>query len=322
MGQYAIVFFLSLIFAIIIGQPIIKKLKRMKFGQNVAEYGLEKHKKKQGTPTMGGVIILIPLVVVSSIFLHKSAHGRILIIGTLLFGLIGFIDDYIMIKKKRSEGLKPWAKLLLNLLFGVGMGYIFNVFFNNKPTIHIPIINEYFSLSPILYIIFIVIFYASVTNTVNLSDGVDGLSSSIASVIMIFYIVYALTKNIVSGGEYQIAEFAIILLGSTLGYLLYNWHPARVFMGDVGSFALGGALATLAILTHTEILFILIGLIYVIEALSDIIQITSIVKFKKKIFLMAPIHHHFEKKGWSEEKVVGSFSLFTLICCVIAYFIG
>ena len=302
---------------------VIKKLKKMKFGQNVSSYGPKEHIKKQGTPTMGGVIFLLATLIVSIPLLYNSKEGRLLILGMLLFGMIGFIDDYIMIRKKRAVGLNAKAKILLNILFGVVMGYLLYTNFGLNGNLNIPIVKTQINLGMIPYILFIVLFYTSVTNSVNLSDGVDGLCASLSSVVTIFYIVYALTKASNISGNYEIALFAAILLGALLAYLFFNWHPARVFMGDTGSFAIGGALGTLAVLTKTEILFILIGLIFVIESLSDIIQIGSVKLRKgKRVFLMAPIHHHYEKKGWKENKIVGSFALFTLICCVIAYFLG
>lgn len=318
-----IVFFLALAFGLTIASPIITKLKRMKFGQNVSKKGPKEHLKKQGLPTMGGFIFVIPLVVISTIFLIRQNQIQlaIMLCGTLLFGFIGFIDDYLKIVKKDPVGLKPYMKIILNIVFGILIGWL--LYNNGYQQIHIPIINKVFTLSLPIYIAFIIVFYTSVTNSVNLSDGVDGLCGSITSAVTIFFAVFALTKTLPYEGGEAIAIFASAATGAILAYLFFNWHPARVMMGDTGSFSLGGLLATLSILTGTEILFILIGLVYVIEALSDIIQLTSKkLRNGKRVFLMAPIHHHYEKKGWSEQKIVLVFFTFTAICCIAAWFIG
>lgn len=320
MGKIFIVLFLALAVGLAEAQTVIKELKRFKFGQNISKWGPQEHLKKQGTPTMGGFIFLIPIVLIGLIFLWSYPVIRLILIGMLLFGLIGFTDDYLMIKKKSAVGLTPLMKILMNIVFGILMAYLlFNQGFN---AIHIPFTGKVIELSLPLYSLFVVIFYTSVTNSVNLSDGVDGLCASITIVVLLFYMVLTLTKDgkLPYGNEYEIAQISSIAIGSLLAYLFFNWHPSRVMMGDTGSFSLGGLLATIAIATGTEIMFILIGLVYVVEALSDIIQISSKkLRAGKRVFLMAPIHHHFEKKGWSENKIVGIFSLFTLISCILAY---
>lgn len=298
------------------GPVIIRKLKEYKQGQMIRQEGPREHYKKAGTPTMGGLIFIIGILV-SSLIMNRLAMDNLhLLLGMLLFGLIGFIDDRAKIKKHQSEGLSARGKLAMNGLFALVMGYVLNQSLSSYELV-IPVVNISLNLNVILYFLFIVLFYTAVTNSVNLTDGIDGLCGSVSLVVAIFYILYGLKT-----GDAVVTLFAAALAGALAAYLFFNWHPARVFMGDTGSFALGGALATLAILTKTELLFILIGLIYVIESASVIIQVISFQTRGKRIFLMSPIHHHFEKKGWSEVKIVGIFSLITVVTSAIAYLIS
>ena len=204
----------------------------------------------------------------------------------------------------------------MNIVFGVVMAFVLNQNLANYQ-LAIPVLGTTVALTPVFYFLFMIIFYTAVSNSVNLADGIDGLCGTVTLIVAVFYIFYGIkTANPV------VTLFAGAMTGALAAYLFFNWHPARVFMGDTGSFALGGALATMAVLTKTEILFILIGSIYVIEAVSDILQISSIKLRGKRMFLMAPIHHHFEKKGWSETKIVGSFALVTVISVAAAYLIS
>lgn len=312
--------FLAVIIALVVslamGPIIIRKLKEYKIGQQIRHNGPQGHLKKQGTPTMGGFIFMAGIIVSALIMNRLDPNNLLLLLGMVLFGLIGFLDDRLIIKRQSTDGLSAKQKIGLNIIFSIGMAYLLNPDLTAYP-LYFPGLDRTWQLQPVLYFLFIILFYTAVTNSVNLTDGVDGLCGSVSLVVAIFYIVYAS-----SVADTTAALFAAALAGGLAGYLFFNWHPARVFMGDTGSFALGGALATLAILTHTEILFILVGIIYVIESLSDIIQIGSKKLRGKRVFLMAPIHHHFEKKGWSEVRIVGVFSLITALAAVLAYFIA
>lgn len=311
----------SIIIALVVGLAsgpfIIKKLKEYKIGQQIRQEGPREHYKKQGTPTMGGLIFIVAILVSSLIMNRLDMSNLYLLLGMLLFGLIGFIDDRMKIKNRQSLGLTGRQKIGLNILFAIIMAYLLNP--SLLPySLHIPVIDQSVVLHPVLYFLFIILFYTAVTNSVNLADGIDGLCGSVTLVVAVFYILYAsrLGNNVVT-------LFAAAMTGGLAAYLFFNWHPARVFMGDTGSFALGGALATMAIMTRTEILFILIGFIYVIESLSVIIQVAYFKRTGgKRIFLMSPIHHHYEKKGWSETKIVGVFSLVTLLAVTAAYLLG
>ncbi len=297
------------------GPLIIKKLKEYKLGQQIRKTGPQ-HQKKQGTPTMGGLIFMVGITVSALIMNRLAIQNLYLLLGMMLFGLIGFIDDSAKIRKQQSLGLDSKQKIALNIVFGVVMAFVLNQNLANYQ-LAIPVLGTTVALTPVFYFLFMIIFYTAVSNSVNLADGIDGLCGTVTLIVAVFYIFYGIkTANPV------VTLFAGAMTGALAAYLFFNWHPARVFMGDTGSFALGGALATMAVLTKTEILFILIGSIYVIEAVSDILQISSIKLRGKRMFLMAPIHHHFEKKGWSETKIVGSFALVTVISVAAAYLIS
>ena len=297
------------------GPLIIKKLKEYKLVQQIRKTGPQ-HQKKQGTPTMGGLIFMVGITVSALIMNRLAIQNLYLLLGMMLFGLIGFIDDSAKIRKQQSLGLDSKQKIALNIVFGVVMAFVLNQNLANYQ-LAIPVLGTTVALTPVFYFLFMIIFYTAVSNSVNLADGIDGLCGTVTLIVAVFYIFYGIkTANPV------VTLFAGAMTGALAAYLFFNWHPARVFMGDTGSFALGGALATMAVLTKTEILFILIGSIYVIEAVSDILQISSIKLRGKRMFLMAPIHHHFEKKGWSETKIVGSFALVTVISVAAAYLIS
>lgn len=303
---------LSIATAVIIGPYIISKLRSFKFGQNVRLDGPESHLTKQGIPSMGGFIFLSVLTVMGSILSGFNAEILFMILVTLSFGLIGFLDDYLKVKKKSSDGLSAKHKMLYLLIFGLLAGSVLH-FGLNYSSIVIPFINQEISLG-IFYLPFVVIFFAAVTNAVNLTDGIDGLSSSVTIVVLLFFVLVSLAAE-----DKEVLFFSLTLIGSLMGFLYFNRFPAKVFMGDTGSLALGGAVGILSLLTKTELLLILVGIIYVIETLSVIIQVGYFKKTGKRVFKMAPIHHHFEALGWKETKIVRVFSLVTLIMVVGTY---
>ncbi len=309
-------FLLALAVGIVTGPYIIKKLKEFKLGQIIRTEGPSEHLKKQGTPTMGGLIFIVSITISSLIFGGLNKINLVLLGGMILFGSIGLLDDGLKIKKKDNEGLTAKQKLLMGLIFSVIVALAVWAEGGNSYYLNIPMTGIKLGFNLPIMVAFIVVFYTAVTNSVNLADGIDGLCGSITLVVAAFYLFYS-----IRGGYTVVAIFAAAMCGGLIAYLFFNWHPARVFMGDTGSFALGGALASMAIVTKTELLFVLIGLIYVLEALSVIIQVAVFKKTGRRPFRMAPIHHHFEKGGWNETKIVGVFTLFTLITAVIAYLI-
>lgn len=314
--QILLAIVLALAVGMAAGPVIIRKLKEYRQGQMIRQEGPVEHYKKQGTPTMGGLIFIAGILVSALVMNRIAWNNLLLLIGMLLFSLIGFIDDRAKIRKHQSEGLSARQKMGLGILFAGAMAYLLNQDLAAYELV-IPFTDRSLTLGPVLYFLFIILFYTAVTNSVNLTDGIDGLCGSVSLVVAVFYIFYGIRS-----GDTLVTLFAAAMAGALVAYLFFNWHPARVFMGDTGSFALGGALATLAILTRTELLFILIGLIYVIESASVIIQVISFQTRGKRIFLMSPIHHHFEKKGWSEVRIVGVFTLITALCAAAAYFLG
>lgn len=308
-----ITFAIGLIISLLLGPITIPMLRRLKFGQNIREEGPKSHLKKAGTPTMGGVMFilstLIVMLIMSSSFTEK---GMIACYSLIAFGFIGFLDDLLKIIKKKNEGLKAWQKMILLLVFSVALA-IYG--YNNLPhDFIVPFTSLRIPLG-ILYIPFIVIVYAATTNAVNLTDGLDGLASTVSVLVLTFFAVASFIL-----GESSLGIFAVALVAGLLGFLKFNAYPAKVFMGDTGSLAIGGAIATIAIMLEQPLLIVIVGAIYVIETLSVIIQVTSFKLTGKRVFKMAPIHHHFEQCGWSEVKIVTVFSIITVILCFIGFF--
>jgi len=303
----------SFVLTAVIMPLLIPVLHRMKFGQTIREVGPKWHEKKNGTPTMGGICFLAVATVVPLAVCTTPAL-RLGIAAAFLFGVIGFADDFIKIYYKRNLGLNEKQKLagqvlvsVLFLVLAVKLGYV-------STEIAIPFTNINLNLSW-FYIIFIAVFMVGFTNAVNLTDGLDGLAGSVTAVVTLFFTIAAILLR-----SYDVSYYAATLTGSLIGFLIYNYHPAKVFMGDTGSLFLGGAVCVLAILLKLELVLILVGIIYVIEAFSVILQVAYFKKTKKRIFLMAPIHHHFEMKGMKEVQIVYIFSLVTLVCAIISVF--
>jgi len=303
---------LSMVAAVLIGPYIIEKLRSFKFGQNVRLDGPKSHLTKQGIPSMGGLIFLSVLTLAGIILSGFNLKVAFMILVTLSFALIGFLDDYLKVKKKSSDGLSARNKMLYLLIFGLLAGSVLYYGFDYK-SLMIPFINYELHLG-LIYILFVVIFFAAATNAVNLTDGIDGLSSTVTIIVVMFYALVSLRS-----GDQEVLFFALTLIGALLGFLYFNKYPAKVFMGDTGSLALGGAVGIMALMTRTELLLILVGLIYVVETLSVIIQVLYFKKTGKRFFKIAPIHHHFEALGWKENKVVVVFALVTLFMVIITY---
>lgn len=302
----------SFIISTLITYILIPVLRRLKFGQTIRDEGPQWHNKKSGTPTMGGIGFLMVVVILTCIHSKDDA----VVFGSLfagLFGVIGLLDDGIKIILKRNLGLTEKQKLILQVLvsvvflvLGVNKGYI-------STTLSIPFTSIVWDLKW-FYVIFMAIYMIAYTNAVNLTDGLDGLAGSVTAVVGIFFIFCSVVL------KSDTAYFATALTGAVIGFLVFNAYPAKVFMGDTGSLFLGGAVAVMAILLKLELLLILAGIIYVIEALSVVLQVAYYKKTKKRIFLMAPIHHHFEMKKMNEVSIVSMFTGITLVACIIAAF--
>ena len=307
-----VAFGLGLVFSLILGPIIIPMLHKLKFGQNIRKDGPQSHMKKAGTPTIGGLIFIISITLVMIIMRYKcTSEGMIVLYGTLAFGLIGFLDDILKIIHKENEGLKSGQKFILQIIFSVALAYYGYKFVGTS--ISIPFADFAIDLKWI-YIPFVIFYYAAITNAVNLTDGLDGLATSVSVLVFTFFSILAFNM-----GHYSVAVFAIALVGALIGFLKFNAYKARVFMGDTGSLALGGALATIMMVLKTPLVVLIVGGIYVAETLSVVIQVTSFKLTGKRVFKMAPLHHHFEQCGWSEVKIVTVFSIITLILCIIGF---
>ena len=314
-----IIMLISFIISVIITKVEIPVLKR-KAGQNIREDGPQSHLSKAGTPSMGGIAIIIAasLTTIGAAVMGKidGLGCAIILLVFVGFGLIGFFDDYLKVIKKNNLGLRAYQKFGLQTILSVILaGYLAN-YTEGSTSVYIPFADIYVNFG-IWYIPFVVFVVLAMTNAVNLTDGLDGLASGVTAFISLFFAVAGFTYGIVTG-----AYFCSAMCGACLGFLVFNRNPAKVFMGDTGSLALGGGLAAAAILMKLGLLLPIVGLLYVIEALSVVLQVGYFkISGGKRIFKMAPIHHHFEKCGFSEVQVVAGFWIFAVLCCVAGFFI-
>ena len=303
---------LGFVFALILGPITIPVLRRLKFGQNIRKEGPQSHLKKAGTPTMGGIIFILSTTIVMIIMRFKpSDEAMVALYAFIAFGVIGFLDDILKIIKRDNEGLKSWQKMMLLLIFSGAIAWYGNSYLGT--TIIIPFFNKEVPLG-ILYIPFVIVYYAGTTNAVNLTDGLDGLAATVTVLVLTFFGVVAIGMR-----QESIAVFSFTLAGGLLGFLRYNAYPAKVFMGDTGSLALGGAVATIALVLELPLILVIVGGIYVIETISVILQVGSYKLRGKRLFKMAPIHHHFEQEGWRETKIVTVFAVITVLLCFIGF---
>ena len=305
-------FVVSLVVGLALGPLVIKKLKEFHARQEEREEGPESHKYKAGTPTMGGILILFALTV-SVLFFNGAEPSKLMALFlTVGNGLIGFADDSIKAVKKRNLGLTAKQKLAGQAVISVIFCIALKVFADMPTTVWIPFTDITVDLG-IAYYLFVFLIIVGATNAVNLTDGLDGLAAGSSAITAVAYVVIS-----VALGYGGIAIFGAALAGACLGFLFYNQHPAKMFMGDTGSLALGGGMAAMAILTKTELLLVIAGGLYVLEALSVILQVISFKTRGVRIFKMSPVHHHFELSGWSEVKVVTVFWLFSALVAIIA----
>lgn len=294
-----------------IAEPIlIPFLRKLKFGQTILEDGPTWHEKKQGTPTMGGMAFILATAVASLFFVRDIRGGAILLCG-ILFGVIGFIDDYIKVVKKRNKGFSAKQKFLAQIVVSLAYAAFLYFAFGQTAT-KIPFTGISLNLG-IFYIPFVMLVLLATTNSANLTDGLDGLAASVGSIIALFFAIA------LASFEKEGSAISGALAGGLLGFLIYNAYPAKVFMGDTGSLFIGGVISAVAISAGMELFIIIAAFVFLFEALSVIIQVGVYKKTKKRVFKMAPVHHHFEMSGWKETKIVAIFSLITLILCAICY---
>ena len=315
----------AFVISAVIGKFLVPALRRWKAGQSIKEDGPTWHMSKQGTPTMGGLMFILATIIVVLVFngpaiLSGDWTSVIVLVFALVFGAIGFLDDYAKIKKKENTGLTAGQKFLLQLAAAILFIVLLRKCGILSPNLYVPFFGVELHLPWVVYLIFAVLV---ITGTVNITDGLDGLSSSVTLPVCAFFAAafgWAWVKWQQSGTA-GMAVFAAALFGGLVGFLLYNHYPAKVFMGDTGSLFLGGAVCGMAFALDMPLILILVGIIYIIETLSDIIQVTY---FKathgKRIFRMAPLHHHLEMGGWNEKKVVFVFASISLVFCILAFF--
>lgn len=315
---------IGFLLAVFIGLIIIPILKKIKAGQRINMY-VEAHKSKAGTPTMGGLIFIIPTLLTTFFLLFTkrldfSINLLIVIFVFVSYSVIGFLDDYLSLKRKTNKGLTQVQKLVLQFLVALIFYILYRVYGEADSVLRITLLNINLDLDW-FYGIFILVFLVGFSNAVNLTDGLDGLAGGLSAIAFI-------AMGLIAWGSWWIVGyqdmgiFCFILVGSLIGFLVFNTNPAKVFMGDTGSLTLGATLATVAILTAHEVSLIVIGGVFVIETLTVIIQIASVVLFKRKVFLMTPIHHHFERLGWSEWDIVKLFWIVGLILALLALIYG
>lgn len=301
----------SILIAGLSGIYIIPKLRELKFGQTVRDEGPQSHLSKNGTPTMGGIMMVLAMVVTTLLFAGINYSTIILLTSMLGFGLVGFLDDYIKVVKKRSLGLTAKQKIVLQVLFAVLLPTVQYFTNSDSSNLIIPFTEKTLNLG-ILYIPFMAFVMIGTVNAVNLTDGLDGLSSTVTVIVSIFFVVMASIA-----GHAELSVFSLSVIGSCLGFLIHNKYPAKVFMGDTGSMALGGAVVGMALLTNSALMIPIVGGIYFAEALSVIIQVVSFKTRGKRVFKMAPIHHHFEQCGYKETKVVKLFAVISILLLIV-----
>lgn len=299
---------------------LIKYLHVLKFGQAIREEGPQSHMHKKGTPTMGGISFIVSIVIslIVAIILDSGniQYYILFIYTTISFSIIGYIDDMLIVVKKKNDGLAPRKKLVLQILFSVIFYILVTFIYKDINYIHIPGFDYKFNIS-YLYLIFLVFWQTGFSNAVNLTDGLDGLATSVTIITTSTFALLAYKEN-----NFPVLIFCLTIVGSLLGFLLFNRKPAKIFMGDTGSLALGGILAAISVILHKEIAFLFIGLVYILETLSVIIQVAYFKKTGKRIFKMSPLHHHFELSGYGEVKTVYIFVAIAVISSAIGYFIG
>ena len=322
--KVVLVMMISLILSIVTGVVLIPILRRLKVGQRLSEYLEERHKEKQGTPTMGGLIFIIPSILV---MLLMYLFGKIKLNTTLLiiiftflsYSIIGYVDDYLIIKRKNNNGLSESSKFVFQVVIAIIFFYLF-MKNGNEPLLWIHTLGIKLDIG-FLYGLIILLVLVSSSNAVNITDGLDGLAGSLSLIAFLTLGIISYNTGWLEGYE-EISLFCFAISGSLIGFLLFNLNPAKVFMGDTGSLALGATMGAVAILTRHEILLILIGIVFVIETLTCIIQRIYYKFTHKRLFLMTPIHHSFEKKGYSERDIVKLFCLIGILSSMIAIIFG
>jgi phospho-N-acetylmuramoyl-pentapeptide-transferase len=304
----------SLLMCVFLSPKFIEFVRRKEFGQNIREEGPQGHQTKAGTPTLGGIVIIIAFAVPFLILSKREWRSMAVVGATIACGLLGFADDYTKIAKRRSLGLRARTKLIVTIAISVGLWWVATHKAHVTSEIRLRFIDATIDVGP-LFPVLIYLVVAGTTSGVNLTDGLDGLAAGCAAIVLLAYI----GITFIVTGYHDLTLLAACLVGACIGFLWFNSFPASIFMGDTGSLALGGAIAGLAVMTNTELLLPLLGGIFVLEALSVVVQVVSFQLFRKRVFLMAPIHHHFELRAWSETKIILRFWIMAAAFCAVGF---
>ncbi len=304
----------SLLMCLFLSPKFIEFLREREFGQNIREEGPQGHRQKAGTPTMGGIIILAAIAVPFLVLSKRDWQSMGVFGVTVACALMGFVDDYTKIVKRRSLGLRARSKLVITVAISVGLWWVATQKLGLPESVRFRFVDVDIDLGP-AYVIFIYLVVAGSTTAVNFTDGLDGLAAGCAAIVLLAYI----GITYITAGDSNLTMLAACLVGACIGFLWFNSFPASIFMGDTGSLALGGAIAGLAVMTQTEVILILLAGVFVLEVVSVMIQVVSFQAFRKRVFLMTPIHHHFELQGWSETKIILRFWIIAAACAAIGF---
>jgi phospho-N-acetylmuramoyl-pentapeptide-transferase len=313
-GEILIAGMAAMLITIFLGPKFIEAIRVREFGQQIREEGPEEHHSKAGTPTMGGLIVFVAVAVPYLVLSDRDTQSLAVFGVALASATLGFADDFIKISKRRSLGLSARTKLLVQIALALGLWWVASEDVGLDPAIEVRIFDANLYIGPVLYVVLIFLVIAGASNGVNLSDGLDGLAAGSCAIVLLAY-----TAITITSGQEGLAVLSASLVGASVGFLWFNAFPASVFLGDTGSLGLGGAIGALAVMTQTEVLLIILGGIFVIEALSVAVQVLSFKLFRRRVLLMAPVHHHFELLAWSETKIMLRFWIVAAVCSGIGY---
>jgi phospho-N-acetylmuramoyl-pentapeptide-transferase len=313
-GEVLIAGMAAMLITIFLGPRFIEAIRVREFGQQIREDGPAEHHAKAGTPTMGGLIIFVAIAVPYLVLSDRDTQSLAVFGVALACAALGFVDDYIKISKRRSLGLSARWKLLVQIGLAVGLWWVATEQLGLDPAIEVRVFDANLYLGPVLYVVLVFLVIAGASNGVNLSDGLDGLAAGACAIVLLAY-----TAITITSGQEGLAIISACLVGACVGFLWFNAFPASIFMGDTGSLGLGAAIGALAVMTQTEVLLIILGGIFVIEALSVAVQVLSFKMFRRRVLLMAPVHHHFELMAWSETKIMLRFWIIAAVCSGIGY---
>ncbi|HET7455724.1 MAG TPA: phospho-N-acetylmuramoyl-pentapeptide-transferase [Solirubrobacterales bacterium] len=315
MGEVLIAGMAAMLICIFLGPKFIEFLRVREFGQHIREEGPQEHHTKAGTPTMGGLIVFASICVPFLVLSDRDAQSLAVFGVAMGCAALGFADDYIKIVKRRSLGLAGRWKLIGQLILAFGLWWVARHEVGLEPTLYFRIGDGSIDLGPVLYFVLVFLVIAGTSNGVNLTDGLDGLAAGSCAIVLLAYTAIAFVSN----EQQDLALLSACLVGACIGFLWFNAFPASIFMGDTGSLGLGGAIGALAVMTQTEVLLIIIGGIFVIEALSVLLQVFAFKTFRRRVLLMAPLHHHFEMMAWSETKIMLRFWIIAAVCSGIGF---